>query len=60
MFFGIGASTNPLAVRDAEVVGVLMMLNFKNKISENNAFLNFTINKNYTVNTFIVIEYQQK
>jgi hypothetical protein len=28
MFFGIGASTNPLAVRDAEVVGVLMMLNF--------------------------------
>jgi hypothetical protein len=28
MLSGIGASTNPLAVKDADVVGVLMMLNF--------------------------------
>tara|TARA_A100001011_G_scaffold171187_1_gene180070 strand:+ start:1047 stop:1181 length:135 start_codon:yes stop_codon:yes gene_type:complete len=44
MLSGIGASTNPLAVKDADIVGVLMMLNFLNKISENYALLNFTIN----------------
>jgi hypothetical protein len=37
MLSGMGASTNPLADKDANFVGVLMMLNFLNKISENYA-----------------------
>jgi hypothetical protein len=32
MLFGIGASTNPFAVREAIAVGVLIMLNFYIKL----------------------------